>query len=157
MAPTLKPSPAPAAADRAAPSGLAGLCAVAGELAELLDRETRLLRAMKIAEIAALQADKLRLTKLCGTAVKSIDPEAPVAKPLRDQWRSVSKRLGDAAIANEMALRIGHTATDKLVSAIVGHIEQRHSAKSGYGRPTPIAPALQRKPNLAGVTVDRHL
>lgn len=157
MALPSKPSSSSTAADRAAPSGLSGLCAVAGELAELLDRETSLLRAMKVSEIAPLQDDKRRLTKLCGTVLKSIDPKAPVAKPLQDQWRAVSKRLGDAAIANEMALRVGHAATDKLVSAIVGHIEHRQSAKNGYARPTPVAPSLLRKPNLAGVTVDRHL
>lgn len=157
MASPAKPSPSPTAPAPAAPSGLSGLCAVANELTELLDRETRLLRAMKINEIAPLQDDKRRLTKLCGTILKSIDPNVPVAKPLKEHWRSVSKRLGDAAIANEMALRVGHTATDRLVAAIVGHIERRQGAKSGYARPTAVAPSMLRKPNLAGVTVDRHL
>lgn len=148
-------SPPSAAGD--APSGLPGLCAVARELTALLEHETGLLRAMKINEIAPLQADKLRLTKLCGTALKSIDPKLPVAKPLKEQWRTISKRLGDAAIANEMALRVGHTATDKLVTAIIGHIERRQSAKNGYMRPRPNAAAALRRPTLAGVTVDRRL
>lgn len=156
MALSTKSSPS-ASADGSAPSGMAGLCAVANELTALLERETRLLRAMKIMEIAPLQADKLRLTKLCGTALKSIDPKADVAKPLREQWRAVSKRLGDATIANEMALRVGHAATDKLVTAIVGHIERRQNAKNGYMRPRPNAPAGRRRAPLAGVTVDRHL
>jgi hypothetical protein len=158
MAFPAKPSPSPAANAAPAPGGLAGLCAVASQLTTLLDRETSLIRAMKLNEIAPLQADKLRLTKLCGTVLKAIDPLAPVAKQLKDQWRTVGKRLGDAALANEMALRVGHAATDKLVSAIIGHIERRHNAKSGYARPTSISPATQRRrPSLAGVTVDRHL
>jgi hypothetical protein len=152
-----KPSAPVAAAKAALPAGIPGLCIVASELAALLDRETGLLRAMRINEIAPLQADKLRLTQLCGTAIKAINPEAPVAKPLKDQWRAISKKLGDAAVANEMALRVGHTATDKLVSAIVGHIERRQTAKNGYTRITPMAPATLRKATLAGVTVDRHL
>ncbi|HLI21446.1 MAG TPA: hypothetical protein VKV32_10040 [Stellaceae bacterium] len=155
MALSAKPAPSPAAGST--PSGIPGLCAVASELTALLEQETRLLRAMRINEIAPLQADKLRLTKLCGTTLKSIDPKAPVAKPLKDQWRAISKRLGDAAIANEMALRVGHAATDKLVSAIVGHIERRQSAKNGYMRPRPNAPATLRRSTLAGVTVDRRL
>ena len=83
---------------------------------------------MKLAEIEPLQADKARLTQICGAALKAIDPKAPISTALKDQWRRLSKRLGDAAIANEMALRVGHAATDRLVSAIVGHIEHRHNA-----------------------------
>jgi hypothetical protein len=141
----------------AAPSKLPVLCAVATELTALLDRETTLIRAMKLTEIGPLQADKARLTQLCGTTLKAIDPAAPVANALRDQWRAVSKKLGDAAIANEMALRVGHAATDRLVSAIVGHIQKERTAASGYVRPKPIAPGASRRPTLAGVTIDRSL
>jgi hypothetical protein len=45
----------------AAPSKIPALCAVAHELATLLDRETALIRAMRIQEIAPLQGDKARL------------------------------------------------------------------------------------------------
>ncbi len=55
----------------AAPSNIPVLCAVANELATLLDRETALIRAMKLKEIGPLQADKARLTKLCGTTLKT--------------------------------------------------------------------------------------
>lgn len=141
----------------AAPSKLPVLCAVAHELATLLDRETALIRAMRISEIGPLQADKARLTKLCGTTLQSIDPAAPVANALIEQWRAASKKLGDAAIANEMALRVGHAATDQLVSAIVGHIQKQRSNATGYARPKPITPGAARRPTLAGVTVDRSL
>jgi hypothetical protein len=149
-----------------APNDIAGLCAVAAELAALLDRETKLIRSMHIRDIGPLQADKLRLTKACGTALKTIDPAKPIAPALKDRWRAISKHLGDAAIANEMALRVGHAATDKLVSAIIGHIERRHSTATSYARPmarqmTPARAAttnsLARRPTLAGVTVDRSL
>lgn len=155
--PAKSPSPAAAVPKGAPPPGIPGLCIVATELTALLIRETGLINAMRITEIEPLQADKRRLTQLCGSAIKAIDPKAPVAKPLKDQWRAISKKLGDAAIANEMALRVGHAATDKLVSAIVSHIERRQNAKNGYLRPTPLAPAAMRKAPLAGVTVDRHL
>ncbi|HWE75314.1 MAG TPA: hypothetical protein VG328_19295 [Stellaceae bacterium] len=142
----------------AVPSNIPALCAIATELANLLDRETALIRAMKLAEIGPLQADKARLTNLCGTTLKTIDPATPVSNALRDQWRVVSKKLGDAAVANEMALRVGHAATDRLVSAIVGHIQKERTAATGYARPKPIAPgAARRPPTLAGVTIDRSL
>ncbi|HVA12264.1 MAG TPA: hypothetical protein VNF99_03360 [Stellaceae bacterium] len=149
--PPLPARPAPA------PQGVAGLCALATELASLLERETGLIRAMRLKEIAPLQADKARLTKSCGSALKTIDPAAPVAAALKDQWRAVSKKLGDAAIANEMALRVGHAATDQLVSAIIGHIERRRSATASYARPQPISAGPTRRPPLAGVALDRRL
>ena len=141
----------------AAPSKLPALCAIADDLATLLDRETALIRAMQIKEIAPLQADKARLTKLCGTTLQAIDPAAPVPHVLKEQWRAASKKLGDAALANEMALRVGHAATDHLVSAIVGHIQKERSTSAGYARPKPLAPGVSRRPTLAGVTIDRSL
>jgi hypothetical protein len=69
----------------------------------------------------------------------------------------VSKRLGDAAIANEMALRVGRAATDQLVSAIIGHIQKERRSATGYARPKPIAPGASRIQTLAGVTIDRSL
>jgi hypothetical protein len=141
----------------AAPSKLSALCAIADELAALLDRETALIHAMRIGEIAPLQVDKARLTKLCGTTLQAIDSAAPVPAALKEQWRTASKKLGDAALANEMALRVGHTATDHLVSAIIGHIQKERSSAAGYSRPKPIAPGISRRPTLAGVTIDRSL
>jgi hypothetical protein len=147
------------------PADVAGLCLVATELTALLDRETKLLHAMRIRDIGPLQADKTRLTKACGTAIKTIDPAKPVPPAVKDRWRQISKRLGDAAIANEMALRVGHAATDKLVSAIIGHIEQRQKTATSYAKPmsrqmAPVRAAATnagRRPTLAGVTLDRSL
>jgi hypothetical protein len=150
-------APARATHATAAPSKIPALCAVAHELAMLLDRETALIRAMRLKEIVPLQPDKTRLTKLCGTTLQSIDPDAPVSDALKNQWRMASKKLGDAALANEMALRVGHAATDHLVSAIIGHIQKERSNATGYARPKPIAPGVSRRPTIAGVAVDRSL
>lgn len=147
------------------PSDLAGLCDVATELAALLDRETKLIRSMHIRDIGPLQADKARLTKACGFALKAIDKTKPIAPAVRERWRTISKHLGDAAVANEMALRVGHAATDKLVSTIIGYIERRHSTATSYARPMarqmkPVRAAAinaGRKPMMAGITVDRSL
>jgi hypothetical protein len=155
--PARNPLPPARSTEGAAPSKLPTLCAIANELAALLDRETALIRAMRIKEIEPLQADKIRLTKLCGTTMQAIDPAAPVSRALQDQWRATSKKLGDAALANEMALRVGRAATDQLVSAIIGHIQKQRSSATAYGRPKPIAPGIARRPALAGVTMDRSL
>ena len=146
----------------AQPQALAALCATASQLTELLEKETRLVASMRIGEIEPLQAEKVRLTKLCGTTFKTIDQAQPVAPALKTLWRTVSKRLGDAAIENERALRVGHAATDRLVGAIVTHIESQQKTTVGYTRPTaPRGPyaghGVVRRPALAGVTVDRQL
>lgn len=140
----------------AAPADIPALCSAAAELTTLLDRETQLIRAMRLKEIAPLQPDKMRLTQLCGTVLKTIDPKMSISPGLKEQWRTASKKLGDAAIANEMALRVGNAATARLVSAIIGHIDRRRRATATYARPKPIAPTKPR-PSLAGVTVDRQL
>ena len=149
------PAPVPPGAI-AAPADIPALCSAAAELTTLLDRETNLIRAMRLKEIAPLQPDKVRLTQLCGTVLKTIDPKMPISPALKEQWRTASKRLGDAAIANEMALRVGNAATARLVAAIIGHIDRRRRATATYARPKPIAPTKPR-PSLAGVTVDRQL
>ena len=153
---TAQPSSLSPAPNGSQPQGIPGLCATAMLLATLLDQESKLIREMKIREIGPLQSEKARLTALCGTIVKSIDVSAPVAPALKDKWLAVSKRLGEAALENEMALRVGHAATDRLVSAIVGHIEGRQKAASGYGRPVH-ARAAARRPVMAGAAVDRQL
>jgi len=79
-----------------APSLLPALCAVAHELTALLDRETALIRAMRIGEIAPLQADKARLTKLCGTTLQAIDPAAPVSNALKERWRAAASKTRSA-------------------------------------------------------------
>ena len=142
--------------------GLAALCATAALLTELLEKETRLVTAMRIADIGPLQAEKARLTKLCGTTLKTIDQAQPIVPALKAHWHAVSKRLGDAAVENERALRVGHAATDRLVGAIVTHIESGQKSVTGYTRPTaPRGPyaghGVVRRPALAGVTVDRQL
>jgi hypothetical protein len=156
--PTRNPLPSARSNNAAgAPTNISVLCAIANELAALLERETSLIRAMKLTEIAPLQADKARLTQLCGTTLKTIDPAVPVSTAAKEQWHVVSKKLGDAAIANEMALRVGHAATDRLVGAIIGQVQKDRAVTNAYARPKPIAPGASRRPTLAGVTIDRSL
>jgi hypothetical protein len=152
------PSPAPSSPDNAAPAQrIAALCAIADELCDLIEEETRLLRGMRIDAIVPLQADKARLTQLCGTALKSIDPETPLTPALKLRWQQASKRLGDAAIANEMALRVGRAATDRLVGAIIDQVENQRRPAAGYERPQPRQGARYRPAALSGVAIDRRL
>jgi hypothetical protein len=131
-----------AAADTAA------LVALAGELTSLLERETALVRALKIAEIAPLQAEKARLTQLFQTAMKQSPPTA-ASKP----WLAIGKRLAQAAIDNERALRVGRAATERLIATVVTAVKRSRRPLASY------APrhGLPREPALAGISFDRRL
>jgi hypothetical protein len=131
-----------AAADTAA------LVAVATELALLLEREPVLVKALKIAEIAPLQNEKTRLTLAFQKALKQSPPSA-ASKP----WMASGRRLAQAAIDNERALRVGRAATERLIGAVIAAVKQSRRALATY------APrhGLPREPAIAGISCDRRL
>ena len=139
----MAPSPPP----RGLPAG-ASLISLASELASLLERETVLVRALKIAEIAPLQSEKSRLTQLFQTALKQSPPNASNAS-----WLAAGRRLADAAMDNERALRVGRAATERLIAAIITAVKQSRRALASYA-PCKGAP---REPLIAGVSLDRRL
>jgi hypothetical protein len=132
-------------ADAPAP---ASLIALADDLARLLERETALVRALKIAEIAPLQQDKTRLTLLIHKALKQSPPAVT-----NKSWLAAGRRLAEAAIANERALRIGRAATERLIATVITAVKQSRRPLASY------APChgLPREPMIAGVSLDRRL
>jgi hypothetical protein len=152
-APTKAPAPAPAPIPAAAT--LPALITLARQLSDLLERETALVRAMKIAEVAPLQTEKLRLTELFQTALKSLDPTAFATLPaaLKKEWRAAGTKLSEATVENERALRVGRIATERLVTVIVQAVEKSRPSTSGYTarRKTP-----DRQPRVSGLAVDHR-
>lgn len=138
------------------PGDASSLIALAGELAELLERETVLVRAMQIARIAPLQTEKSRLTLLFQKALKTLDgPQGIAALPAaaKMQWLVVGRRLAAAAMENERALRIGRAAVERLVAAVVTAVTQSRRPPTAYsGRR-----AVPGRPRVAGIAVDHRL
>jgi len=157
-APPRPPVRTPAAPPAPIPAGeaLPALIALARQLSDLLERETALVRGLKIAEIAPLQPDKTRLAQLFQAALKALDPKAIAAlpAPLKSEWRAAGTRLSEATVANERALRVGRIATERLVSAIVQAVEKSRPATSTYTarRKTP-----DRQSRVSGLAVDHRL
>ena len=125
----------------AAPSKIPALCSVAHELATLLDRETALIRAMRIQEIAPLQAEKARLTKLCGTTLQSIDPATPapdetvwidLVAPSLEEDKAVERLTGVAVPTREEMQEI--EVTSRLYVENGAHFMMRVSWRSISGR-----------------------
>lgn len=141
----------------AAPSAAAtDLVAIAGALADLLERETALVRSMQVAKIAPLQADKVRLTQLFQNTLKPRDG-APAPTALlgraKAEWLVAGTRLARAAMENEQALRIGRAATERVVAAIVAAVKLSRRSPTGYAARLATAPVLR----VAGIAVDHRL
>jgi hypothetical protein len=126
----------------------ASLIAHADELTRLLERETALVRALKIAEIAPLQHDKTRLTLLIYRALKQSPPV-----PANTSWLAAGRRLAEAAIENERALRVGRAATERLIATVIAAVKQSRRPLASY------APChgMPREPMIAGISLDRRL
>ncbi|MGH7091699.1 MAG: hypothetical protein ACREFQ_22650 [Stellaceae bacterium] len=138
-------------AGEAAPG--AELIAIATELTRLLEHETALVRALKVAAIGPLQADKVRLTKALQYALKEVDTGKPGPSVARQKWQAAGKKLADAVIANERALRIGRAATERLVATVVAAVTENRRPFRTYAPPRRRA----QPRDLAGVALDRKL
>jgi hypothetical protein len=141
-------SPAPATAD-------AELVALAGSLTTLLERETALVRKMKIAEIEPLQAEKQALTLRFQKALAALGTAgtAGLVGTARLQWLAAGQRLAAAAMDNERALRVGRAATERLVAAVVTAVKQSRKSPAGYSRRR--SPSDERP--VAGIAFDHRL
>ena len=127
--------------------------AVVLDLTSLLERETALVRGLKIAEIAPLQGDKTRLTQLLRKALKQFENGAKLPPAAKQKWLVSGQRLVAAATENERALRVGRTATERLIAAVVSAVRASRQPQATYApkkRPS-------RDLSVAGVALDRRL
>ena len=121
-------------------------------LAELLAAETRLLTEGRVAEIAPMQNEKLRLARLYEQAFKAFDPGNAAAPARSPVLAGAAARLARAATENERALRIGGAATRRLIEMVVESIQSQQKGVRGYSasrapsRPAPMLPvAVNRR------------
>ncbi len=132
------------------------LVALTEQLTNLLSQETELVRVMRIPEIAPLQPEKVRLTALYQQTFKALSAAGEgktLPAPLKERLATAGERLAKAVIANELALRVGKIATERLIGSIVNAVREQKKAVTSY--------APQRKlPHYGFMTaaaVDRHL
>jgi len=129
------------------------LFAVAGDLTGLLERETRLVRTLQIAEIAPLQTDKARLVELLRKFLKQFEGGAKLPPSAKQKWGVLGQRLVTAAAENERALRIGRTATERLIGAVISAVRQSRRPHATYSPKKRASSDL----TVAGVALDRRL
>jgi hypothetical protein len=142
-----------AGTDPLAAPDIAEFLGVVSALVKLLDRESGLVRALKIADIAPLQAEKARLIQLVVKFLKQSDNGAKLPPAARQSWLAAGQRLVTAAADNERVLRIGRTATERLIGAIVTAVKETRKPTSTY---SPRRNG-RRPPPINGVALDRKL
>jgi len=145
---------------QACPAELADMTArlvdLAGRLVAVLTHETALVRAMKVKEIGALQDEKVSLTAQYQTAFKALTsaqsgPSLPAS--VKEQLARSGRRLAETVIENELALRVGQIATDRLIGSIVAAVkkQKRHSLSYAPQQRTP------RHTFMTAAAIDRRM
>jgi hypothetical protein len=126
-------------------------------LADLMAHETERVRSGHVQDLGPLQREKLRLTILYQRGVKQLDASGAritaLPAPLRAQVVAASARLAETVTENERVLRIGSTATRRLVDMLVESIKSQLKPLTRY---SAIPGKLTEAPLLA-VAVDRRL
>ena len=132
------------------------LADLASRLATLLARETALVRAMKVKEIGTLQAEKVSLSAQYQTAFKALtsaQPAAALPEVIREQLARSGQRLAEAVVENELALRVGQVAAERLIGSIVAAVKKQKKHSLSYA-PQPRTP---RHTFMTAAAVDRRM
>jgi flagellar biosynthesis/type III secretory pathway chaperone len=129
------PLPQPATGSTLQPS-VDGLIDIASRLITLLGQETVLLRQMKIKDIAALQEEKLTLTRAYEARTRDLNQNSgelnAVDQAIRDELKATINRFEDAAKANAIAVHAAQEANQRLMQAIVDIVSERRGRTEGY-------------------------
>lgn len=154
------PRPTPLGAPDLRPS-VDGLIDVASRLITLLGRETALLREMKIVEIAALQDEKLKLTRAYEARMRALnksgDELAAVDQAIRDELRATVNRFEDVAAANAIAVHAAQEANQRLMQAIVDIVSEQRGRTEGYAADGTATATDARPREGVALTLDERL
>ena len=142
----------------AQPCSTPDLIAVSNALADLLERETAALAAMRLKDAAALKDEKARLTRRYRAHPEEVRAKrtAPPARqsPEHVELLTVATRLADVAAENERALRAGRAAVERVVAAIAEAVTTNQKRVASYAPPRHAPP---RPRAIAGVAFDSRL
>jgi hypothetical protein len=143
---------------RTPPASAPDLIAVSNALADLLERETAALAAMRLKDATALKDEKARLTRHYRAQLEELRAKrTPLPAPRSREHialMTVATRLAGAAAENERALRAGRAAVERVVAAIADAVTANQKRLRAYAPPRH-APARLRA--LGGVALDRRL
>lgn len=139
------------------PSLTAELADLADRLTRVLSQESELVRAMRISEIGALQAEKTGLTASYQEAFETLvgaHGADGLPLPIKEQLAVSGQRLAVAVVENELALRVGKVATERLITTIVAAVKEQQKSVTAYEAQRGAAP---RRSFMTAAALDRRL
>ncbi len=139
-----------------APNQITDLLKIAGRLIGVLEREIVVLRAMRPAEIEALQQDKTALTTAYEAQIKSLADQPGILEAvqpaLRIEFETVIGKFQSTLAANERALRATRETSRRVLEAIAYEIDRKRRENVGYSA-GGYAAAASRSPSGQPVSV----
>lgn len=107
-------------------------------LADVLQRETALLRAMKLSDAAAVQLEKATLAEVYERSIREMQKQngqltQTVPATQLGALRKAGERLASAAMDNERALRAARAVNERVLAAIVDAAREQRTATHAYG------------------------
>lgn len=127
----------PPAVTRSATAAAGGLIEIAARMVELMDRESNLLRTLKVRQANELFDEKTRLARAFEERARSIRSDngmfATLSGELKAELQAAIRRFDQAAEANAQAIRIARDANQHLLNAIVDAVAAKQTGTTGYG------------------------
>lgn len=144
------------------PEAIESFIRIAGRLIAIMEQEIEFLRKMEVAEIAALQDEKMVLVAAYEDGIREFaaDPDTlnALQPALKAELDAIAARFDDVVKQNSQALETVRNSHERLLKAIVDAVAQNRTRHAGYsdtgGTPQPAGGTRARRLSL---TLDRQL
>ncbi len=144
------------------PEAIESFIRIAGRLIAIMEQEIEFLRKMEVAEIAALQDEKMVLVAAYEDGIREFaaDPDIlnALQPALKAELDAIAARFDDVVKQNSQALETVRNSHERLLKAIVDAVAQNRTRHAGYsdtgGTPQPAGGTRARRLSL---TLDRQL
>lgn len=144
------------------PEAIESFIRIAGRLIAIMEQEIEFLRKMEVAEIAALQDEKMVLVAAYEDGIREFaaDPDTlnALQPALKAELDAIAARFDDIVKQNSQALETVRNSHERLLKAIVDAVAQNRTRHAGYsdtgGTPQPAGGTRARRLSL---TLDRQL
>jgi len=144
------------------PGAIESFIRIAGRLIAIMEQEIEFLRKMEVAEIAALQDEKMVLVAAYEDGIREFaaDPDTlnALQPALKAELDAIAARFDDVVKQNSQALETVRNSHERLLKAIVDAVAQNRTRHAGYsetgGTPQPAGGTRARRLSL---TLDRQL
>ncbi|MBI4966810.1 MAG: flagellar export chaperone FlgN [Rhodospirillales bacterium] len=159
--PAAPPPAKPAAAPPAKPDRVDEIFDVAQHLAKLLERENQALGQRRPAEVAGLQDEKAKLTKLYDSHLQALakapDLLAKVRPERREALKALAKKLDGLVAVNGRLLKSSIEANQRVLKAVIETAKRLQNRGAVYSRDGQIGGTAAKGLRTVSVSVNQTL